>query len=220
MSTRFFLTLFIAAAVTQLATSLLGLQVADNVSKCFLLPALCGYYLSSGQRSLPFILALAFCCIGDILLIFHGQGEMFFMGGLTAFLSGHILYILAYRQHRTGDPATGLLATQKVRFSLPVALAGTGLYVVVLPALGSLKTPVLVYAVVIVVMVMTALFRHGRTSASSFWLVFSGAVLFMVSDSILALNKFLGSIPNADFYIMLTYIGAQFLIVEGVRRHH
>ena len=111
------------------------------------------------------------------------------------------------------------MVTQKVRFSLPIVLAGTGLVVVLMPALGSLQIPVLVYGLVIVLMVMTALFRYGRTSPASFWLVFGGAILFMISDGTLSVNKFLAPVPYASFCIMLTYIAAQFMIVRGIVLH-
>jgi uncharacterized membrane protein YhhN len=68
-------------------------------------------------------------------------------------------------------------------------------------------------------MVLNALFRFGRTNAESFWLVFSGAVLFMASDSILAIDKFLKPVTYGGFLIMLTYIAGQYLIVTGLIRH-
>jgi uncharacterized membrane protein YhhN len=142
-----------------------------------------------------------------------------FVFGLSAFLMGHVMYILSYRQHRWEDASRGLLVTQMIRFSLPVVLAGTGLVVVLFPALGGMQIPVLVYAIVIVVMVMTALFRYGRTNSSSFWLIFGGALLFMASDSVLAINKFLSIVPNAELWIMTTYMTAQFMIVAGTVRH-
>ena len=219
MNAKGFLIVFVLAAVVQLLASLAGWTLVDDISKCMLLPALCGYYVASGSRSIVFVGALFFCWVGDVLLIFQQREEMFFIGGLAAFLAGHVLYIVAYRQHRSEDRTFELLNTQKIRFALPVLLAATGLFTVLLPMLGGLTVPVLLYTIVIALMVMNAIFRYGRTNPSSFWLVFGGALLFMVSDSILALNKFLSPIPLAGFWIMLTYLSAQFLIVEGIRRH-
>jgi uncharacterized membrane protein YhhN len=108
---------------------------------------------------------------------------------------------------------------QRVRLAFPIVLAGTGLVVILYSKLGDLQIPVIVYAAVITTMVLTALFRYGRTSNSSFWQVFIGAVLFMISDSILAINKFLDPITNAGLYIMITYVAAQFLIVHGILKH-
>jgi uncharacterized membrane protein YhhN len=219
MSKKIFLIAFIVAAIVQLLAILGGWSQAGDISKCLLLPALCGYYVASGSRSIVFVGALFFCWVGDVLLIFQQRDEMFFMGGLAAFLTGHVLYIVAYRQHRSEDRSLELLNTQKVRFALPVLLAATGLFTVLLPMLGGLAVPVLLYTIVIALMVMNAIFRYGRTNASSFWLVFGGALLFMVSDSILALNKFLSPLPLAGFWIMMTYIGAQLMIVAGIRKH-
>jgi uncharacterized membrane protein YhhN len=68
-------------------------------------------------------------------------------------------------------------------------------------------------------MALTALFRYGRTNSKSFLLIFIGAVLFMVSDSVLAINKFHNAFSAAGALIMLTYCLAQFLIVEGALVH-
>lgn len=69
-------------------------------------------------------------------------------------------------------------------------------------------------------MVVNAIFRYGRTNGESFWLVFGGSVLFMVSDSVLAFNKFHSPIPWSGVLIMTTYIAGQFLIVRGLTKHN
>lgn len=77
----------------------------------------------------------------------------------------------------------------------------------------------MIYALVITIMALQALFRFGYTTNKSFALVFIGAILFMISDSLLAINKFLMPIQFASFYIISTYMVAQYLIVEGVIAH-
>jgi uncharacterized membrane protein YhhN len=141
------------------------------------------------------------------------------MLGLGAFLIGHLLYILCYRHFRWAEKANELLGPQKVRFSFPIVLAGTGLVVILYPSLGDLKIPVLIYARVLTLMALNALFRYGRTTTKSFLFVFMGAVLFMLSDSLLAINKFYASFSSAGAMIMMTYCTAQFLIVEGISLH-
>jgi uncharacterized membrane protein YhhN len=216
MSKRFFLILFIAAAAVHLVAGFLNLTVVQDISKAMLLPALAGFYLSkTAVPSTAFLAALFFCWLGDVILIW----PQMFIGGVAAFLVGHVLYIIAYRQHREEDRSGELLPTQKMRFSLPIILAGTGLIVVLFPGLGSMKLPLILYGITIVVMVMTALFRFGRTTPDSFWLVFVGAGLFMISDSVLAINKFLFPVSYASFWIMLTYMSAQLMIVAGIARH-
>lgn len=161
--------------------------------------------------------ALGFSWLGDVLLL-NQRDSLFFMLGLAAFLVAHISYIVGYRQH-CQNASPGLLTTQKVRFTLPVFLAGTGLVVVLYPNLGEFTLPVILYAAVLMMMVAESIFRFGRTVSKSFWFVMVGAVLFMVSDSLIALNKFYAEINHASFWIMLTYIPAQGLIVAGLLEH-
>lgn len=188
------------------------------ISKPLIVISLLAYYYYGSareDRSPIFILALIACLCGDIFLM----SPEYFIPGLISFLTGHVLYIFAYRQHRTEDDVDSLRGLQRVRLAFPIVLAGTGLVVVLYPVLGSMQIPVMIYAAVITVMALTALFRYGRTSSKSFWLVFLGAVVFMMSDSILAINKFLAPVNNSGLLIMTTYMAAQFLIVEGILKH-
>lgn len=217
---QIWLTIFLLTSVAELSSLLAGRSVVQLVAKPLIMVSLLGFYLAgSGPRSAAFIWALGFCWAGDVLLMFTEQNELFFMGGLAAFLTGHILYIVSYRNFQWTDAKIGLMMTQKIRFSFPVILAGTGLIAILFPTLGPLKIPVMVYALVLMLMVMAALFRYGRTSSESFWLIFSGAILFMVSDSALALNKFYSPFAYSGPVIMLTYISAQYLIVQGAIHH-
>jgi len=61
-----------------------------------------------------------------------------------------------------------------------------------------------------------ALNRSGRVADISFKLVFVGSLLFLLSDSMIAFNKFHSDIPLAGFLIMITYIAAQYLIMRGL----
>lgn len=165
------------------------------------------------------LLAVIFSCAGDTLLMFQGKDGNFFMFGLGAFLVAHVFYMLAYRQHQSTDTSNELQGLQKIRYAFPILLSGTGLVVVLYSRLGGMKIPVLIYAVVLTAMVLAALFRFGKTSSSSFALVFGGAILFMISDSLIAINKFLEPLPMAGVWIMITYIVAQYLIVTGLVKH-
>jgi uncharacterized membrane protein YhhN len=61
-----------------------------------------------------------------------------------------------------------------------------------------------------------ALNRFKTVPSKSFYFVFIGSVLFVISDSIIAIDKFLVSVPNDRLLIMATYIAAQFLIMKGL----
>jgi uncharacterized membrane protein YhhN len=184
-----------------------------------------GLYYFGAQRekleplSVSVVLALVFSCAGDTLLMLQQRDEKFFMLGLAAFLVAHIFYMLAYRQHQSADTSNELQGLQKIRYAFPIILSGTGLVVILYSRLGGMKVPVLIYAVVLTAMVLGALFRFGKTNSSSFAMVFGGAILFMISDSLIAINKFLEPLPMAGLWIMITYIGAQYLIVTGLSKH-
>lgn len=207
---------FVAIAITDLVAVTFNMAIVNFIAKPLLIPALVVYYLNATQhKSFLFLAALFFCWLGDVLLMF--PGELYFMAGLGAFLTGHMLYILCYRKFRM--EGSGLNGPQRVRYALPIVLAGTGLVTILFPHLGSLQIPVMVYALVITVMALQALFRYGHTGKLSFVLVFCGAISFMISDSLLAINKFMHPLPLSGLAIMLTYILAQYLIVEGVLKH-
>ncbi|MCB0762898.1 MAG: lysoplasmalogenase, partial [Flavobacteriales bacterium] len=98
-----------------------------------------------------------------------------------------------------------------------VIVAAAGLvFIKIREDLGEMELPVLVYTIVITTMSITALNRQAKTSRASFAMVMAGALLFMTSDSLIAWDRFHGTIDLASVWIMLTYIAAQGLIVYGL----
>jgi uncharacterized membrane protein YhhN len=220
MKSKTLLVLFIAVTLVELISITMKNQTISSVVKIVLMPSLAAYYFTSEiSKSTTLLSALACCWIGDILLLFQQSNELFFITGLVSFLIGHIFLILTYRNIRWAINEDPLVASQKARFALPILLASAGIINTLYPHLGAMKIPVIVYSIVITLMVLNSTFRYGRTSKSSYWLVFIGAFLFMTSDSIIAINKFQSPVPNSDILIMSTYIIAQFLIVEGLLQH-
>ncbi len=221
MKPSLFRILFLINAVVHIGAQLIGgADLILMITKPLIVLLLIAYYVvATPYRSGIALLALGACWAGDVALMFVPVDPVWFMIGLGSFLVGHICYVVTYRQFRWESSGGELMTVQKIRFSMPIVLAGTGLIVVLYPVLGALRVPVMLYALAIIVMVMNGMFRYGRTSSASFWLVFAGAVMFMISDSILAINKFLMPIDLAGFWIMTTYISAQYLIVEGLVEH-
>ena len=141
-----------------------------------------------------------------------------FVFGLGAFLIAHIFYIGAYRYARysgvSGEPA-GFIRT---RIIFLVFIGGALVYLLY-PNLGEMLMPVALYTIVIISMAVAAVMRKGRTVDKSFIMVYSGALLFIMSDSMIAINKFLNPLVQARLMIMATYIAAQLLIVKGILAH-
>jgi uncharacterized membrane protein YhhN len=216
------LAIFGVVSITVLVSTVVEAPLLHLVCKPLIMITLGWYYMSSTNsetRNASVLVAIFFALIGDTLLMFIDRDELFFMLGLAAFLIAHVFYIFSYRQHKNASHPDELQGVQRIRLAFPIILAGSGIVFVLYPHLGSLKIPVLLYALTIVIMVLNALFRYGRTQTASFWMVFFGAVLFMISDSLIALNKFVGAVAAAHLLIMSTYIVAQVLIIEGLLRH-
>jgi uncharacterized membrane protein YhhN len=214
--------LFVASAIGELVSTVIDAPTLHLICKPALLITLLFYYIGAQREahkrlSMVIVLALIFSWGGDVLLM--NSGELYFILGLLSFLVAHVFYIFTFRQFRDDDTTEALQGLHRIRFAFPIILFGTGLFVVLYPTLGDMLMPVMVYALVLTLMVLNALFRFKRTNAASFALVFGGAILFMISDSLLAVNKFLEPVSYSGFWIMSTYISAQFLIVEGLLRH-
>ncbi|MBX2943880.1 MAG: lysoplasmalogenase [Cyclobacteriaceae bacterium] len=217
------LVLFFIVSLGELIAVAIDKEVLQWVFKPLIMVVLGGVYFSGTSESAPLakavVGAIVFSWIGDVCLMFQGESEMYFMAGLGAFFIAHLCYVMAYYQHTQKKEGAGLFGIQKFRFSLPIVLAGTGLITILYTHLGALKVPVIFYAILLMVMTLQALFRYGYTNAISFWFVFVGALLFMISDSLIAVNKFLSSFELAGIAIMATYLLAQFLIIRGLRLH-
>jgi uncharacterized membrane protein YhhN len=154
-------------------------------------------------------LALVFSLLGDILLMFVNQSANFFIGGLIAFLTAHIFYVFVFLKQRNKSK-NGMV------FIGLILAYGALLFYLLGDGLGDMLLPVILYMIVILSMATTAYLRQGKVVKNSFVLVFIGAILFMISDSILALNKFYQPLSFTNISIMFTYGFAQLFIVFGL----
>jgi uncharacterized membrane protein YhhN len=130
---------------------------------------------------------------GDVLLELPGR----FVPGLSAFLLGHLAYVAAFVLARR-DPALGRLAVF-------AAWAG-GVYAFLLPGLGAMALPVGAYVCVIGVMMWRAAALAGTPEGRR---AAVGAVLFGLSDTLIALDRFHEPIPGVRYPIILLYWAGQ-----------
>jgi uncharacterized membrane protein YhhN len=159
-----------------------------------------------------------FAWIGDTLLIFEPKHPMFFMLGLGAFLITHILYIVAFTKKGTVNSNIAQLK-KKPYLILIFAMLGLGLYTMFYPNLADLAIPVAIYTAVIIIMVLAAINRNSITNSDSYKLCLIGALLFMLSDMTLAVNKFFMPIDYAGLYLIVLYMAGQYLIMRGSILH-
>ncbi|WP_317047720.1 lysoplasmalogenase [Pleomorphovibrio marinus] len=160
--------------------------------------------------------ALVFASIGDTLLLFPNL----FLYGMGAFFMTHCCYIIAFKltQNHSFNPLQ-VNFVKMFLYNLPIYIGAAFVYFLIHTNLQDLKIPVIIYLLAIVMMATLARERYGRTDPSSFWQVFIGAILFLISDAILALDMFFKPYPEAGILIMGTYLVAQLLILMGIRSH-
>jgi uncharacterized membrane protein YhhN len=153
-------------------------------------------------------MALAFSSLGDALLEF--DPERLFIKGLLAFLIAHFIYILLFIRNRVWPlrPKRWQLALVTVVLIYSLLLSQW-----LAPSLGDLVGPVMLYVCVITMMVVSAILAGFSTP----W-VYSGVILFLISDSILAVNKFKAPVPMGGYLIWATYYLAQYGIAIGFLR--
>ena len=205
--------LYAITAAALVAGLLLNLQTVYLVTKPLLMITLLLYFFTATkgypQWRFYVIAALAFSWAGDVFLI----SSDWFIEGLVSFLIAHVLYIIAYQ--KTGAASGELRPLDLLKF----VVYGAVLMWVIYPGLGELLIPVSVYALVLLGMGVWAHKRRGATSTSSFKLVAAGAILFAISDGLIAVNKFAFEIPAERIIIMCIYMTAQYLIVQGLIKH-
>ncbi len=187
---------FLAVAAADVALAASGSRKAGRarwVTKPLLMPTLLIGRDRLTQR------ALALGGVGDVALLSGGQEA--FTAGLGAFLAGHVAWIQALRQ-RSG---TGLVRRNPV-LVLPYLAAWTGLNAYLWPHTGRDRYPVLAYSTALAAMAVTAL-DTGRPATAA------GGVLFLTTDSLLALDRFAGiELPRHEGWVMATYAAAQGLL--------
>ncbi|HMK05813.1 MAG TPA: lysoplasmalogenase [Ferruginibacter sp.] len=191
------------------------ISILHYVAKPFLVPVLMillttATGVSKGKGLM--LAALFFSWLGDMFLLFESKQELFFIFGLVCFLTTHIFYIIYFL--RISSSAPSLLKKQPLLILVVVAY-GFGLVWLLFPHLGELKLPVIIYAIVICSMLLCSLRIFLKLNRAAAILYLCGAAAFVLSDSLLAINKFYQPFAYAGVFIMLTYCMAQYFIVRG-----
>ena len=219
MKKTIWITLFLVVLLVNLIAVYSNSESLQFITKPLLMPLLAIYLLlrtNTANSNLKgwIFLALFFSWAGDIFLLFEERGSNFFLFGLSAFLVAQVFYIVFFHNIRMREYIRGnalLLLLVIVYYSVLINVLS--------PYLGNMKLPVRIYGVVLSFMVMLAMHTMlGKNKKAALWMTM-GAILFVVSDSLLAFNKFFSPFNNAGVIIMLTYGLAQLFITEGAVRY-
>ncbi|MFB7246453.1 lysoplasmalogenase [Streptomyces populi] len=195
---RVLLVCFALTAAVDLLSLLAGADSAHRIAKALLMPLLAAH---AGVRGAPRLLlaALLLGWCGDLALL--SDADPAFLAGMASFAAGHVCYLVLFRRTARARDA---------RLVLAYATALAVLVVLLWPGLpAGLRVPVAGYSLLLTAMAYGAT-RLGPVAAL-------GGILFMLSDTLIATGVAdWPQLPKAAFWIMLTYIAAQFLLVRGV----
>ena len=155
-----------------------------------------------------FVPALILSGLGDIFLEVDENNAFYFMLGLMSFLVSHVLYIKAFYFPEVMKvvPSVWKLSLLAYYVFMMVYLLPSAPWV--------LSVPIIIYGAVLTAMLGTTIGRcyAGQYNKQSKKLALLGAIVFVISDSILAINKFSFPIPMAKILTMITYYAAQTLL--------
>ena len=207
--------LLIAVALLAILTSVLGPRLAHYILKPVVMLVAIVFvavraYSSGFTARFDLILAAALMAslAGDVFLMLPGN---FFIPGLASFLIAHLFYMALFRQ---GVPwfasRPALIGTLGV---------GAAMYTWIWPGLTDpvLKIAVAAYVSVIALMVAQAIGRATLLRDPSALAVALGAAIFMLSDSLIAVNRFVQALPLVSLWVLGTYYLAQLLMVHNAK---
>lgn len=145
------------------------------------------------------ILGLFVCMIADGVIYW-------FLAGLITFFIGHIFYIIAFRK----------VARKPIPIWVAVLLIGYGVSIAILISGLQFKEGNLLLGIAIIAYIAIILIMGWLAIRTRLPLAIIGAILFMFSDSVLAIDRFVIDIPNRDAIIMISYYAAQFFLASSI----
>ena len=182
-------------------------------TKPLLVPSLILFYIMNTTKIEQIIIYALICCFfGDFFLLF-AQKKLFFIAGLFSFLAGHCFYTIAFLK------TTSFLSNIPGWFYLsliPYIFYGFFIYYRLNPYLSSMKIPVIAYLNIILFMSFASFTRIWEINGIAFWFPFVGSIIFIVSDTLLAIRVFKYNIMRGWISVMIFYICAQLLIILGL----
>ncbi|MHA1804039.1 MAG: lysoplasmalogenase [Promethearchaeota archaeon] len=224
MITIIILIIYLIMAVADIIVVEKRLKKLEYVFKCSLMPLLIFYYVVStvgtAMMDVLIILALIGGFFGDFFLVLENE-EKWFIFGMLAFLLGHVFYILSFMFSLWSYFVAGIsinLVFIILLLFIPVVVLIGFTYPKFNKFLGEMNIPVHVYMIAILIMHVFATLRVIRFGVFSFILTWLGSILFISSDSLIAIKTFNKELKlrHVDAVIMATYILGQFFIIQGL----
>ncbi len=208
MSPRIFTIIFFTISTLEILAGTFGFREGVYLTKPLIMLSIGIFYYSQRKEKLDtqdriMLVAFFFSMLGDIFLML-GKEEYFPLG-LGSFLITQLCLIRVFLSQKGKANIVARIAI--------FVLGGIVFSFIKNQINSGLLIPVIVYLLAISVMAICASERN--VNSESYRMVLMGAVLFMISDSLIAIDKFASPIPYPTLLIMGTYIFAQYFISFG-----
>ena len=214
--------LFWLLATIDIAFIILDVEQYRIFSKPLLMPVLLATiiskvgFLKHQVSKILLVAALLLATAGDVLLLNNGAG--FFIAGLVAFILMQVVYTIYFLRVK---PFRSRNSVSIFSSFLLIAFIGASFCYALWNRLGDFRIPLIIYTFFLALMFTTAVnVYHYRLSKSLALDGFiPGAVLFVLSDFILASNMFYFKEAFIGIAVMATYCGAQYYLARGFIKH-
>lgn len=213
------LKIYIILSIAVIAFQLAGIDPIENMLKPLLMPCLMigfGFEKKWKLKALDysFLAALFFSFLGDVFLM-----PLFniFMAGLVSFLIAHLFFVtiflkekqkpLSFNTNKKGLLFLGITLNIVLLSLIYYKMIPQGSSMILLLAIG-------IYAIILLLVFISALLRQEIPKPAYIYLLL-GSATFLLSDSFLAINKFVITLPYSPLWVMTTYTLAQALLTIG-----
>ena len=208
MNLKIFTTIYFTISILEIIFGMNDFQNGVFLTKPLIMISIMIFYhlQTKSQRNLQdklMLIAFFFSLLGDCFLML--SDAKYFMFGLGSFLITHLIYIFVFTRN--------ILKINLLARVLLLSFSSIMLFVLKDNVSNSMLIPIIIYMITITIMAISAAERN--TNSYSYRMVLMGAILFVVSDSLIAINKFVIPIQFETILIMGTYVLAQYLICVG-----
>lgn len=220
MSRNFLLITFCIISFLEVIGEFASIKLLTYSFKPLLMPSLLVWYLLSAKEfnikpQAIIVISLIFSFLGDTFLLFTNISETYFLLGLGSFLVAQLAYAFAFfKDKKNNNLSKNYKSVTLIIFGIYIS----GLFLAIYKNLNDFTIPVVIYAIAVSFMGIAAAFRKESVNIKSYRLTFVGALLFVISDTVIAIDKFAYNslLPFASVAIMVLYISGQFLIIKGL----
>ncbi|QEN08725.1 lysoplasmalogenase [Oceanispirochaeta crateris] len=205
---------FLLISILHVLGEVANSRMIRHGTKPLLMPLLAFFYiLTEFNFSFLFIAALAGGWVGDLFLMLPDKGnkKTWFKLGLISFLVGHLFYVMAFFK----KGSLSALFSPAFIPAMGFLLFGFLVFLGMKNFMGKLFGPITVYIAVIALMGVSTTLCFGIQPRNAVWISLLGALIFMISDTMNAWNRFVKVIPHERVLTMTSYLAGQFFLVLG-----